>query len=204
MMIGRSRYGQNNPADFYAWSPTVEPGSGASFHKPQQFGTMQLVEALDPTELIFSDGIEVGSFVGAAVGQGIDMQGNFVFAVNILGPATNDDGTPLVVGDASFTTDDSTDGFTISADHEIANWETSPSFGESADDLALAVLLRSIRWSSFPSPVSFTFSNLEVGVHYKLQMLFYEECCSRGFDIWADGAEILGEFSPQAISVGAT
>jgi hypothetical protein len=28
-------------------------------------------------------------------------------------------------------------------------------------------------------------------------MLFYEQCCSRGFNIWAGGAEILSEFSPQ-------
>ena len=35
--------GQRNPQDFYAWSPTVANGAGASFHKPNEFGTMRCV-----------------------------------------------------------------------------------------------------------------------------------------------------------------
>ena len=37
--------GQRNPQDFYAWNPTVANGQGASFHKPNEFGTMRLVDA---------------------------------------------------------------------------------------------------------------------------------------------------------------
>ena len=133
-----------------------------------RFGTLQLVDELRPSEVIVSDEVLVGSFAGSAAGQGLDLQGDFAYAINIRGPATMDDGSALVAGDATFTTD-ITAGFEISATLELLSW-ASPFFGDSTGDRALAVLMRSIRYTHFPTPVSLSFGNLEAGTHYKLQV----------------------------------
>ena len=52
----------------------------------------------------------------AAVQQGLDFTGSFLYAVNVRGPQTG------TIGDATFTTDDATPGFSISAENEIVNW----------------------------------------------------------------------------------
>eukprot|EP01051_Picozoa_sp_SAG22_P014466 SAG22_NODE_1760_length_3634_cov_1.814144_2_plen_500_part_00 len=58
-------YGQHNPADFYAWRPTVPAGHGAAFHKPKNFGTMRLLNPAPPTPvaagptLVRPDGVPV-------------------------------------------------------------------------------------------------------------------------------------------------
>ena len=68
--------------------------------------------------------------------------------------------------------------------------------GDSADDDALETVLRSIRWSSSPAPVVVTMA-VQPNVEYRLQLLFHEQCCSRGFDISANGEQIVDEYSPQ-------
>ena len=40
-------------------------------------------------------------------------------------------------------------------------------------------------------------SSLQPGQSYKLSLLFHEQCCSRGFDISANGEQIVDEYSPQ-------
>ena len=61
----------------------------------------------------------------AAVQQGLDFTGSFLYAVNVRGPQTG------TIGDATFTTDDATPGFSISAENEIVNW--APGIDFSAD-----------------------------------------------------------------------
>jgi hypothetical protein len=152
---------------------------------------------IDPGELnLDADEVSAGAFTGGDPGEGLDLQGHFVYAVKICGGATFDDGTALVAGDATFTDDTSTPGFSVSASNESDRWG-SPSFGDSAADNALEVAVQSIRWSNYPTPVTVVMENLNVGGRYKMQLLFYEVCCSRGFDVLINGVEVLGEFSPQ-------
>ena len=57
--------------------------------------------------------------------------------------------------------------------------------------------MNSIRWSSHPTPVDIQLGGLIAGSEYKLQLLFYEQCCTRGFDVLVGGVNIVEEFSPQ-------
>ena len=72
-------------------------------------------------------------------------------------------------------------------------------FGNTPSDDALELVMESLRWSSHSEPVEAHLDSLIVGQSYKLQLLFYEECCSRGFDVFVDGVQIADEFSPQAV-----
>ena len=48
--------------------------------------------------------------------------------------------------------------------------------------------MRSIRWSSNPEDVDVQMElAVAPGAVYKLQLLFLEACCSRGFDVNIDG-----------------
>eukprot|EP01052_Picozoa_sp_SAG31_P042383 SAG31_NODE_6712_length_1916_cov_1.376445_2_plen_124_part_00 len=67
----------------------------------------------------------------------------------------------------------------------------------SADDDALAVLMESIRWSAQPAPVVIHMNGLDMGGNYRLQLLFHEKCCDRGFDISVAGTTIVDDYSPQ-------
>ena len=84
----------------------------------------------------------------------------------------------------------------IEADNEILDWAT-PNFGDSPDDVNLGLVMQSIRWSGAPHSVLMTLDGLEVGVEYSLQLLFFEQCCTRGFDVLVGGKTIVDEFSPQ-------
>ena len=63
-------------------------------------------------------------------------------------------------------------------------------------------MLESIRWSGFPSEVTYDLANIEPGTSYRLQMLFAEKCCSRGYDVFVEGEQIVDDFSPQAVQGG--
>ena len=95
-------------------------------------------------------------------------------------------------------------------------------FGSSANDHALATVLDSIRWSGASRTADGTsydqnkpmdgensilvnIGDLAVGTQYKLQLLFQERCCTRGFSIFIDdtlgtvaspGQEIVHDFVP--------
>ena len=75
-------------------------------------------------------------------------------------------------------------------------------FGNTPSDDALELVMESLRWSPHPESVEAHLDSLIVGQSYKLQLLFYEECCSRGFDVFVDGVQIADEFSPQAVQGG--
>lgn len=130
----------------------------------------------------------IGVFTGGDPGEGLDLQGTFPYAVNVRGPAAG------AVGDATFT-DDSAAGVTITAQNEILNW-SAPSYGATANDDNLEVVMQSIRWSANPNTVNISLANLVAGDVYQLQLLFTEACCDRGFDVFVDGALVADEFSP--------
>merc|ERR1711881_586372 len=57
--------------------------------------------------------------------------------------------------------------------------------------------LQSIRWSGYPNSVTMELTGLTIGTEYKLQMLFTEKCCTRGWDVLVDDEVIFENFSPQ-------
>jgi len=137
----------------------------------------------------------VGTFTGGDAGEGLDLDGNFVYAVNVRGPAAG------AVRDATFT-DDSAPGVTIAAGAELLNWIT-PNYGITTNDDNLETVLQSIRNAGAnPGTVTIDLANLEIGKPYKLQLLFAEGCCNRGFDVLVEGGLVADEFSPLALQEG--
>ncbi len=136
-----------------------------------------------------STALEVGTFTGGDPGEGLDMEGAFVYAVNAFGPGGSR------VGDALFT-DDGVDGVTIQAANNILNWH-APNYGDTPNDDGLELVLQSIRWDT--APVVIDLENLQVGERYVLQLLFAESCCVRGWDIVINGELEADEFSPDEI-----
>ncbi|MER2494347.1 PEP-CTERM sorting domain-containing protein [Catenovulum sediminis] len=133
--------------------------------------------------------ITIGNFSGGDEGEGLDFIGNFEYAVNVLG---NGGG---IVGDATFT-NDSVSGVSISAQNAILNWH-SANYGSSSNDNALEYIMQSIRWSvAGTDVVTLDLADLTVGGDYSLQLLFAESCCTRGFDIKAEGQQIVDNFAP--------
>jgi hypothetical protein len=135
----------------------------------------------------------IGSFTGGDPGEGLDMQGNFVYAVNMLDPGG------FSIGDANFTADNAS-GVDVSANNQVADWIPA-NFGSSTDDNNLELVMKSIRYSDAPANVVITLSNLNPGTTYKLQMLFEEGCdCNRGFDILVNEQMIADDFAPYTIT----
>jgi Cu/Zn superoxide dismutase len=78
----------------------------------------------------------------------------------------------------------------------------SNTFGGSDNDIALVRVLDSLRWandghdSDSSSRIDMQITNLRVGMDYKVQLLFQERCCLRGFDVQIQGETIVQSFSP--------
>eukprot|EP01052_Picozoa_sp_SAG31_P039257 SAG31_NODE_5407_length_2552_cov_2.547493_1_plen_453_part_01 len=122
----------------------------------------------------------------------LDLTGTFLYAVNVGGGATTQ-------GAVSFTSDTDTDGVTVTAQNHIPSWGGRNNFG--SDD-GLEDVLQSIRWSGYPNSVTMELTGLTVGTEYKLQMLFTEKCCTRGWDVLVDDEVIFENFSPQDVEGG--
>lgn len=138
--------------------------------------------------------VTVGSFSGGDPGEGLDLQGNFTYAVNV-GPTAP--GGP--VGDAVFTADNAP-GVTVIAENSIAagGWGTAD-FGETEGDRNLSFVMNSIRWAPAPSVVTVRLA-VETGADYKLQLLFREDCCAgRGFNVVLGGELAVPDFMPAAV-----
>ncbi|WP_334015694.1 hypothetical protein [Alteromonas sp. S167] len=146
--------------------------------------------------------ITVGTFTGGDVGEGLDFDGNFVYAVNARGAGG------FSIGDATFTTD-TTQGVSLSAVNEILNWHTAD-YGNTANDNNLETVMRSIRWSPRVSSgnqlstykedvLTIDLANLNVGATYSLQLLFAENCCTRGFDVFLEGSKAVDNFAPYVV-----
>jgi hypothetical protein len=141
-------------------------------------------------------GTYVGNFTGGDVGDGLDLEGSFLYALNI---GTN--GDPGQIRDANFTAD-SVLGVTFATQFEAPNWNAGLNLGDTTNDNALEIALASIRWSSgidgiSPDDVTVSLSDLVEGGTYKLQLIFAEACCpNRGFDVFVDGAQIANDFRP--------
>jgi hypothetical protein len=134
------------------------------------------------------------AFYGGDPEDGLDLQGNFRYAFNVssAGPAGK-------AGDADFTADNAP-GIQVVALNNIPAW-SAPEYGDSAADDVVEKLTQSIRYDG---TIRVTLSNLTPASTYRLQLLFYEQCCmNRGFNIYVDGELAALDFSPPNLQGGA-
>jgi Ca2+-binding RTX toxin-like protein len=131
------------------------------------------------------------TFTGADVGEGLDLDGNFVYAVNVQGPAGTDPPQGLI-RDANFTTD-AVPGLTIVSSTDANGWN-APNYGSTTNDNRLEVVTSSIRYRSGELQVNA--ANLVVGNRYKLQLIIDEGCCTtRGFDVLVENKVIFDNYN---------
>lgn len=138
----------------------------------------------------------VGSFTGSADDAGLDLAGNFDYALT-MNPFANG----LRVGDATFTHAAATAGVSLMHQNFNQSWY-NPTYTGTAADLRLGQVMNSVIWSmaSEGQSLGMTLDGLVVGNTYKVQLLFGEGCCSRGFNIFQDGDLLVEAFSPSALS----
>ena len=139
----------------------------------------------------------IGTFTGGDAGEGLDLDGTILYAVD-MGP----NAASTAVRDATFTDENATVGVTVVAINTLAFG--SANYGSSTDDNNLEYVMNTIRWTPLVNggQVTVTLANLTPGLVYKLQLLFNENCCNRGFDVFAEGSLIADEFSPYALQGG--
>jgi hypothetical protein len=130
-------------------------------------------------------------FTGAEPGQGLDLQGSFLYAVNLGG----DPGAGLI-GDANFTAE-TVSGVTITAPGDTLNnsdgW-ADLDFGTTTNGLRLAQVMSDIRWTGSPAVLTINLAGLQVGASYRLQLLFTETYDDRVFNVAVNGATIVQNF----------
>jgi hypothetical protein len=134
----------------------------------------------------------VGPFTGGDEGEGLDLDGSFLYAFNV--------GTPGAAGqarDANFTAD-SAPGITLSTVNQIPNWH-NPVYGDTNADNVVEKVMQSIRWTPAPGTVGVNLEGLVAGKPYKLQLLFAETGAVRGFDVLIEGGMVLNDLFPGTI-----
>ncbi|MBI1841561.1 MAG: hypothetical protein HYR88_12010, partial [Verrucomicrobia bacterium] len=158
---------------------------------------VEVVFGMNPTVPDAPDvsNIIIQAFTGGDDGEGLDLDGKFIYALNI-----GTQGAAGLVRDANFTADN-VPGAKVTAVNEIANWFPA-SFGDTDNDNNLEKVMISMRWSAAPDKPKIELSNLTPGASYRLQLLFGEECCNRGFDVLVDGVLVADEFSPALVHDG--
>ena len=101
-------------------------------------------------------------------------------------------------GDATFTSNN-VPGVKVTAVNNIVNWNT-PVFGDTPNDLVIAKVASSIRYGL---TWKVELSGLIPDSIYKVQLIFYEQCCAgRGFNVTVDGVLLAEAFIPADIQGG--
>ncbi|MCA9248043.1 MAG: hypothetical protein KDA42_13035, partial [Planctomycetales bacterium] len=136
----------------------------------------------------------VGLFTGGDFGEGLDLDGDILYAVNTGGPAIG------VIRDANFT-DATAPGVTVTAINTIGNWlNPLADYGASPNDDRLEMVMQSIRWqpnATGDGKVHVDLANLVPGEAYKLQLLVAEDdcCVARGYDVIVEGDLVVDNFA---------
>jgi hypothetical protein len=135
-----------------------------------------------------------GTFVTSSQ---LDLTGNFAYAVTVGGAGGQ------TVDGVTFT-NDGVAGVTIGAENVIGGWVGGVDFTGSGNDVALGSAMSSIRWSATEGYQDGLSLDLAVtpGEQYKLQLMFMEGCCDRGFDVSFEGVLTTKDFNP--FGMGAT
>ena len=140
---------------------------------------------------IFGDGVP-HTFSGPEPGLGLDLQGNFIYAVNV---GTN--GAPGFIGDADFTAETVSGVFVTTRSNALqntdVNWVTN-NFGTTPDDIHLDQAMDSIHWAQGPDYLQVYLAGLQTGTSYQLQLMFIEQGYNRVFDVNVNGATITSNF----------
>ena len=142
----------------------------------------------------------IGTFTGADAGEGLDLQGNIIYAIDPGGTAAV--GT---VGNANFASDDALPaGVTLTSDNEInpggwgdAEYGAIPPATSTTDDERLETIMESIRWENTGDGGTLNVDlAVTAGQTYQLQLLFAESCCgNRFFDVRVEGTTIHDDFT---------
>jgi hypothetical protein len=158
----------------------------------------------------------IGTYSGGDPGEGLDFQGNFVYAIDIGGATTGGQ----TIGDATFTPwsangmspGTGTPGATIAAQNEDSSIFQ---VGTTADDAALKSVVDTGRWGD-TNPADITADlAVEPGRPYRLQLIFQEGWNAsapgiRQFNIDVEGVRLAENFDitavtgPQALNRAAT
>ncbi len=125
------------------------------------------------------------------------IDGVFTHAVNVA--ETEED---VQVGDIAFVSDTpGPDNIVIDAQNHIEDWGAANDFGAGDDNVNLAKVASGIRWGGAPAGVIVTLKDVARGAH-RLQMIFGEKCCDRGFVVKVNDDIIHEGFSPNEFQEG--
>jgi hypothetical protein len=159
----------------------------------------------------------VGAVSGAAEGQGLDMSGDFVYAIDFAGLGG------MQIGDAVFTPSATTDGLSVRARQEWAPGQievqnhrelrNGQPFGQGPHDAALEQLLDSSIYTDavfmgcggicgFQPLFFFNLTGIPVGIECQLQLIFWS-AEEESMAIWINGQPASQYFNPALIQGGA-
>jgi hypothetical protein len=139
------------------------------------------------------------AFSGADPGEGLDMQGQFVYAIDVGDPNTPLGGQTVL--DATFTSEGATPGATVmSTQIDSALVE----FGNTPSDDALESVVSTGRWADGTTNITVDL-DVDAGQEYVLQLMFVEGWNAtapgiRQFHIDVDGARLATEFDATALT----
>jgi PEP-CTERM motif len=133
----------------------------------------------------------IGTFTGGDIGEGLDLDGTFKYAFH-----ADFQGGPVTVRDATFVDRTTALGQGVVLAHNNQTGFGGPSYGGSANDIALADIMNFVIFGDSPHSVGIDLPNLTIGGEYKLQMLFNEACCDRGWNVSIEGNQLLTDFWP--------
>jgi hypothetical protein len=143
--------------------------------------------------------MQTSRFTGGDAGEGIDLEGNIIYAASV-------DTSGATIRGVTFTDVTATAGSTFAAENHIPLW-LSPNYGATANDLALANATRSIRWSTSGDggldTVAGSVSNLVPGRSYKVQFLMEDMGPTRHSAFRIDGDIIRSDIAYSAMQGGA-
>jgi len=117
----------------------------------------RFIRKLEPSTTIFR-------LLGADSGEGLDLDGDLVHAINFGGPSTQ-------VGSVEFKAVDDVAGLQVTATQEPFTWDVP--IGDSHADQGLSEVLGSLLFSTAPSSVVVSLP-VTAGDEYHLQLLFLE------------------------------
>lgn len=159
-----------------------------------------IINALTLEELRPVGTTSISTFTGGDVGEGLDLDGTFVYAID-YGAPTVPPQPPQQVRDATFLGERERPGYastTTDARSAITNY-LSANYGTSQNDTRLATVMNSIVHNSEGGVMLVSLPGVTPGVAYKLQLLFGDQVTSRGFDVSVEGALIKDEFNPGTV-----
>jgi PEP-CTERM motif len=145
----------------------------------------------------------VTTFSGGDPGEGLDLQGTFVAAAH-----AQPDGTSIQVGDAIFQARNVSLNTVWGGSTETGFG--GPNYGGSTNDINLAAVNDYVKYDGVDlvppgnfgtMPIDIT--GLVAGAQYKLQLLYNEACCNRGFDVYVNGILQQLDLNPSSLQLGS-